>query len=351
MEECNICSINSNQIRLFDAIYNGRMNSICERCSIIENIPIIKIPNPNQLKESERNKVYERMKRLSGLNETEKQETFFKEDKLNELDKNPELELPEKHSLNLINHFHWEVMRRRRRKGLSQKKLAEFLGESEVAIQMIENAKLPENAEILIKKLEQFFQTRLRKKIIEEKPTKEPTLLDEYGQEIEIIPEEAMIFIDNNENEDIQDIPTNVLDQKQKPIELNGDLNIKKVDTNKITIRDLQKLHEKKIKINKKEQIKEEEKIEDRRKILEDLRKKDKLKIEDRRREEILEKQKTAENRQKLIEKNIRRMNIIEKKESEEMDKYFGGVELINQDKKEKEFDSENVKEFDDKLI
>ena len=54
-------------------------------------------------------------------------------------------------------------MKNRRRKGLSQAQLAEVLGESEAVIQMIEKANLPENAGVLVKKLEQFFQIRLRK--------------------------------------------------------------------------------------------------------------------------------------------------------------------------------------------
>jgi len=49
------------------------MSSLCERCSIIENIPIIKKPNASQLKESENTvKVFDRMKQLSGIRDPEK---------------------------------------------------------------------------------------------------------------------------------------------------------------------------------------------------------------------------------------------------------------------------------------
>ena len=69
MENCVRCNIGGEEVRLFDAIYEGRMAKICERCSIIENVPIIKKPNVSQLKESEigRVGVYDRMKRLSGF--------------------------------------------------------------------------------------------------------------------------------------------------------------------------------------------------------------------------------------------------------------------------------------------
>src|SRR3989344_970569 len=155
---CDVCGVSEDKVRLFDAIYQGKMSNLCERCSIIENIPIVKTPNVSQLKESEVIRMSDRMKHLSGVRNSGKKETFFKEDRLKELDKNPDLELPEKDRLKLINHFHWEIMKRRRRKGLSEKKLAETLGESEVAIKMLEKAKLHQNAEILIKKLEKFFQ-------------------------------------------------------------------------------------------------------------------------------------------------------------------------------------------------
>ena len=44
-ERCARCDVNGEEVRLFDAVYDGRMGQICERCSIIENIPIIKKPD------------------------------------------------------------------------------------------------------------------------------------------------------------------------------------------------------------------------------------------------------------------------------------------------------------------
>ena len=62
-------------------------------------------------------------------------------------------------------------MRSRRGKRLSQKQLAELLFESEEAIKMLENGKIPENAEKLILKLEQYFQITLN---LEPKKEKKP---------------------------------------------------------------------------------------------------------------------------------------------------------------------------------
>ena len=76
MENCVRCNVDGGEVRLFDAIYEGRMAKICERCSIIENVPIIKKPGGSQLKEAEMGRVgvYDRMKRMSGL----KDATFSK---------------------------------------------------------------------------------------------------------------------------------------------------------------------------------------------------------------------------------------------------------------------------------
>ncbi len=312
MENCVRCNVDGGEVRLFDAIYEGRMAKICERCSIIENVPIIKRPGVSQLKEAEMGRVgvYDRMKRLSGIKEAKEETTFFREDRLKELDKKPELELPEKEKLNLVEHFYWQIMQNRRRKGLSQKQLAEVLSESEVAIEMIEKAKFPENAEILIKKLEQFFQIRLRKLSSEELMSIEmekqkPVLLDEYGRELEDIPEPEIKQIEIEEvEEDIEketEIPgieykligaepvrketqsyenlgspnKSPLLKKGQPslreveeeikedpgLDKTGDLDIHKTNIEDVTIGDLRDLSRKRIEATKQEKVEEQEKI------------------------------------------------------------------------------------------
>ena len=53
-ERCVRCGISEEKVRLFDAIYDGRAEAICERCSIIENVSIIKEPDQERIRESER---------------------------------------------------------------------------------------------------------------------------------------------------------------------------------------------------------------------------------------------------------------------------------------------------------
>jgi ribosome-binding protein aMBF1 (putative translation factor) len=378
VERCIRCDVEGIDVKLFDAIYDGQMEKICERCSVIENVPIIKKPDVLQLKKSEQTMgVNARMNRMSGVIPVKKEESFFIEDKLKELDKNPELELPERDKLNLVQYFNWIIMKNRRLKKFTQKQLADALGESEVAIQMIEKAKFPENAESLIKKLEQFFQVKLRKineaeKIMKEQEKQEqPILLDEKGHELENIPEEEFEIIEEEveEESDIEIIETepkaeivrnideelkikierekniekeridNVLvdvgtnSEKIKEPEVNKEniehreLDMKQVNPNAVTIEDLRAMHRKKVEVTKREKLEEQEKIEE---------------------------------RQRLIEARKEELRLMKEKESNELDDVLGGSELL--DKKDdfdnseySRVDSESAnkkrQEFDNELI
>ena len=359
MENCVRCNVEGAEIRLFDAIYEGRMAKICERCSIIENVPIIKKPGVSQLKEAEMGRigVYDRMKRLSGIRDIKEETTFFREDKLKELDKKPELELPEKEKLNLIEHFYWQIMQNRRRKGLSQKQLAEELSESEVAIEMIEKAKFPENAEILIKKLEQFFQIRLRKPSSEElmrveREKQKPVLLDEYGRELEDIPEpvrkETQVSLtsqpslreveqDIEKETEIPEIEYKIIgaepveleeefseeleEEIKEELELDetGNLDIHRTDIESVTIGDLKDLSRKRIEVTKQEKVEEQKKIEE---------------------------------RQRLIEARKEELGLMRERESNELDKILGGSELLDDQGKPKLIEnSDVVEEFEEELI
>ena len=70
MELCELCGVTSEEVKIYDAIQNGRMITICQRCSIIENITTIIKPNPEQLKDSERPVgILKRMRRIAGIEE------------------------------------------------------------------------------------------------------------------------------------------------------------------------------------------------------------------------------------------------------------------------------------------
>lgn len=168
METCFICERTEKEVKLLDAIYGADTVKICERCAIVEDIPILRKPSTSQLKEAERSQtVYQRLKKMAGKDEKGKRiESVL--DKIRKLDEHPELEKPEEKPFNLISNFNWHVQRARRNKGLSQRQLAWALGESETAIKMVEKGELPEKPEKLICKLEQFFQIIVRERTEEE---------------------------------------------------------------------------------------------------------------------------------------------------------------------------------------
>jgi ribosome-binding protein aMBF1 (putative translation factor) len=339
MVKCIRCGVGGDDVKLFDAIYDGRMESICERCSIIENVVIIRSPDSVQLKEVDTGEgVYSRMKRMSGLRSVEEEESFFIGDKLKELDAKPELELPEKDKLNLIEHFYWHIMKNRRHKGLSQGQLAEALGESEAVIQMIENGKFPENAESLIRKLEQFFQIKLKKvtemeKIMKEKEEKEAVLLDERGEELEVIPEEEFEVISEEVEVPEVDVERNVEiveDEPEIDVAPSGvppgtrtseevpsaegnnspvrDLDIKEVNPSAVTIADLKEMQRKKVDVSRQERVEE---------------------------------QKMIEERQRMIEARKEELRLIKEKESDDLNSSLGGAELLGGSERVEKRDSD----------
>ena len=331
MKVCERCGVSEKEVRLFDAIHLDKMDVFCERCSIIENIPIIRKPNLSQLMEAEKRvKVYDRMKRLSGIKPLKKEETFFIEDKLKELDSNPNLELPEAEKLNLIDHFYWIITKNRRRGGLSHVQLAEAIGESKTAIEMIEKGKLPENALVLIRKIEQFFQIKLRKISERNKVSineEEPVLLDEKGQVLEIIPEEGIVRFSKEFKPEIGNKEEGESEDGYYPRPI-ADFDVRKARFDDVNIGDLRKLHRRKIEVTKREQMEEQKKIEERRRILQALREKDRIKMEEKRKQERMEKQKLEEEKRN-IEARRNELRTRKEKESKDIDKHLGGAELL----------------------
>ncbi|MEK6860325.1 MAG: hypothetical protein AABX54_05930 [Nanoarchaeota archaeon] len=293
MEKCSRCRISGNMIQLYDAIYEGQLNLICERCAIIENIPVIKKPNPEQIKESEKGTgVYERMRKMAGMKDEKKPEILLREQRLKELEKNPRLENPQRKALDLIQHFHWEIMRNRRRKGLSQEQLAQKINVPVIAIEMLEKAKMPDNAEEIIRRLENFFLMRFMKvseieiinRMKERQTRDKPVLLDEYGNELDSIPEPE---IEHGEEE---------REEKQIGTDNSGNFDLNRTDINRVTVDDLKEFHRKKLEVSKQEQREEQRRIEE---------------------------------RQRLIEARKEELRGLKVKESKEFDDMLGGTELL----------------------
>lgn len=183
MEKCFRCGITSEETRLFDAIAEEGIVKACKECIDREGLPVVKKPSLDQLKESEdRVSVRDKLSMMAGIesrkdsqgkgeyvrtssgknkgefNLNDVIERNLEKRKLSQ--KSIEKLPPEKE---LVENFHWKVMRARRLKKISQEQLGMEIGESETAINMIETGELPEDFERLIKKLEAYLRIRLFK--------------------------------------------------------------------------------------------------------------------------------------------------------------------------------------------
>lgn len=186
--ECFICGVKGEDAALFSAIMNEGVVPICEECSVKENIPVIK--RVGQLRESERNQtIYERLSKMAGLNPVEHKEKINREEK-NELrrelrkpvEKNGSFSFPNLKKIQpqfeegLIRNYHWTIFNARRALKLTQKQLADEIGESEASVKLVERGILPDNYIPFIKKLQtclgiELFNKPLKKdNLIKETP-------------------------------------------------------------------------------------------------------------------------------------------------------------------------------------
>ena len=182
MEECFICEVKEDKVRLFDAIFSNGLRKICVKCAGDEQVPLIKKPTTLQLRESESKKrsfheaarsILEE-KRVRDIKEIEKQKqnVTLKDIIDKNLDKKYSAKEEKGPRMELIPNFHWIVMRARRKKHLNQKELAEAIREAEITIKMIEKGVLPEDEYRIVNKLENYLGIRISESDeSEKKPT------------------------------------------------------------------------------------------------------------------------------------------------------------------------------------
>jgi len=164
MERCVSCGRAESEVKLFDGFYVNASVKMCERCSLINGVPIIKRPSTSQLKDAEKPyQVRSRLLRMAHINPDKKDEKLPSQI-LKEIEEKPELEQPEDLVFQLIDNFHWAIQTERRRKGYSQKQLAEAVGESETAIKMLEKGIVPSKSLDMIRAIEQLLKVKLVKR-------------------------------------------------------------------------------------------------------------------------------------------------------------------------------------------
>lgn len=182
MVECFRCSISSEKVRLFDGISGKGIVKICKDCYFRESIPLIKRPTDDPPKEADGSKgpnkeVYDRLSKMSGFDKktidavrrvdtSRDQEVILKkivdEKFVREAEPTPIINTaPPRLNKELIDHFNWIIMRARRSRKLTQKELAEKLGESEMTLKMAEQGVLPNDDLKLVGKLESFLGIKI----------------------------------------------------------------------------------------------------------------------------------------------------------------------------------------------
>ncbi|MBU0957489.1 MAG: hypothetical protein KKF56_01625 [Nanoarchaeota archaeon] len=167
MEYCFKCGKSENDVKILDAVSNNEMVSICDECAEFEEIPIIRKPSTYQLKEinNPRN-VKERLLRMAGLDKKEPTIDDLRTDfKVSEEDV-----VMKSMPLNLIENFHWHIQNARKKSKLDIIQMSKILGENEFILRELEKGNLPDDAFMLLKKIEQYFQIKLMKREEVRKP-------------------------------------------------------------------------------------------------------------------------------------------------------------------------------------
>jgi len=179
--KCFMCGKTENETLLFETITSEGVQNICRKCSFDVDLPLIKRPSQERLRESQIKKsVYGRLSDSAGL-DAEKHRTKLGaiERKRNEIMSKQDYDLKAIVNKNLgnlkkeksekfIDNFHWIIMRGRRLKKITQKELAESIGEPEEAIKMLEKGFLPRGNELIIKKIENYLGINVFRKDVEQ---------------------------------------------------------------------------------------------------------------------------------------------------------------------------------------
>lgn len=181
--ESSCCVCGRNDVRLVDAIIENEVKKICEKCASVDDsiVPVNK-PSEQQLKEADRPfTVYERLRRMARMKihedefETRERERR-KEAQVNltklaavKSDKEFMQKQEERKQLNLAEDFNEQIQNARNLKGISQQQLAESIAEPEENVRLLERGIMPQNADNIIKKAEQYLHLDLRKKPEEKK--------------------------------------------------------------------------------------------------------------------------------------------------------------------------------------
>lgn len=183
MEKCVRCGASEEKKPLLNAISRDGLVKICKECNYAENLLIVKKtepkPTPEELaaqqKQAQNAPAPRKIPTVSLLDSQKKIEALRKERAerlekesayLTELRKKnvkEEIKNNPVETSNMLENFHWTVMRERRARHMSIKQLAEAISEPEPMLKLLEEGALPRERERIVQKLENYFRIKLTK--------------------------------------------------------------------------------------------------------------------------------------------------------------------------------------------
>lgn len=190
MVECSGCGISDGVTTLFDVISSEGIVKVCKDCLSPGSVSLTK-PSETQINNiHKKESLYNRLSKDVGLNPEEHKKNIFgtqqqedlkkKEVNLRSLiERNLEENGPIKKTRrdDLIDNFHWVLMRARRMKKMSIFDLAKEIGEREAVVSMAEKGNIPEGGYDFILKLEKALSVRILKPEIAERIENQKTQL------------------------------------------------------------------------------------------------------------------------------------------------------------------------------
>ncbi|MDP3966129.1 MAG: hypothetical protein Q8Q04_01210 [archaeon] len=166
---CYLCGILEEKALLYEGIHRVHgVVYVCRKCYFKDKIPLVDKKELDIEKINTRESVRARLSRIAHLNPEKKEEkkvSLGLEDlHLKDLvEKNFKKEVSQgiKSPPDLVDNFHWVVMRKRRSLKITKEKLAEAVMVPVIAIETLERGVLPKDYASLIKKIEAYLGTRI----------------------------------------------------------------------------------------------------------------------------------------------------------------------------------------------
>ena len=173
MNQCYLCATTDEKALLYEGIHKSKgIVHVCRKCYFKDKLVLIDKKEINVDKINSRESVRERLSKMAHIktkpsSPTVKKvyENYENVQLKNIVEKNFKKEIltKSKPPEDLVDNFHWVVMRKRRSKKISKESLAEMVQEPLIAIESLEKGILPGDYKPLIKKIETILEIRISK--------------------------------------------------------------------------------------------------------------------------------------------------------------------------------------------